>query len=351
MNQKILIRVDASLQIGSGHLMRMVALGQLLTDSGNEVHFATIPYYTPFLTYLGKEPFYLHYLPQPSQWIQKKDIEALLSLIVSINPSWVVLDGYQFSTDYEQTIKNKEVRLLKVDDLPTQHCVADILLNQNHGAEQMEHSIAPYTKKLAGLKYLLLRREFRKADTKLKAISASQESLHFFVSLGGGSEITDLLNYKIVQAFSELKKWNGSATVIVGKMGKKSRQLIELSKQISWPIHITENVENMASEMFKSDLAIVSGGSTMWELLHMKVPFLSISLNQAQKGYLEFLEKEDLCENLGWHEQLTPERTASTLQNLVQNVNRRSRILKNADKLLERENNGKMLLSSLNSKV
>jgi UDP-2,4-diacetamido-2,4,6-trideoxy-beta-L-altropyranose hydrolase len=350
MNQKILIRVDASLQIGSGHLMRMLALGQLLSESGNEVHFATIPYYPPFLTYLEKEPFYLHYLPQPSQWIQKKDIEALLSLIVSINPSWVVLDGYQFSTDYEQTIKNKEVRLLKVDDLPTQHCVADILLNQNHGAEQMGHSIAPYTKKLAGLKYLLLRREFRKADTKLKAIS-SKESFHFLVSLGGGSEITDLLNYKIVQAFSEFKKCNWSATLIVGEMGKKSRQLIELSKQNSWPIHVTGHVEKMASEMFKSDLAIVSGGSTMWELLHMRVPFLAISLNKAQQGYLEFLEKENLCDNLGWHEQLTPERTALTLQNLVQNVNRRSRMLKYADKLLERENIGKVLLSSLNSKV
>ena len=69
--------------------------------------------------------------------------------------------------------------------------------------------------------------------------------------------------------------------------------------------------------MFKSDLAIVSGGSTMWELLHMRVPFLSIPLNKAQQGYLEFLEKENLCDNLGWHEQLTPERTALTLQNLV----------------------------------
>ena len=249
--------MDASAQTGAGHLMRMLALGQLLSDSGNEVHFATNPCYPPILTYLEKEPFHLHYLPQPSQWKQEKDLDALLSLMVSVNPSWVILDGYQFSTDYEQAIKKKGVRLLKVDDLSTQHCVADILLDQNHGAEQMESSMAPYTKKLAGLKYLLLRREFRKANMKLKA-TPKQGSFRILVSLGGGSEISDLLNLKIVQALSVLKNWNGSATatVIVGKMGQQSQRLIALAKQATWPIHIKGHVENMASEIFKSDISI-----------------------------------------------------------------------------------------------
>jgi UDP-2,4-diacetamido-2,4,6-trideoxy-beta-L-altropyranose hydrolase len=344
--RRFLIRVDASPQMGAGHLMRMLALGQLLSDSGNEVHFATNPCYPPILTYLEKEPFHLHYLPQPSQWKQEKDLDALLSLMVSVNPSWVILDGYQFSTDYEQAIKKKGVRLLKVDDLSTQHCVADILLDQNHGAEQMESSMAPDTKKLAGLKYLLLRREFRNENIKLKSIS-KQGPFHIIVSLGGGSETTDLLNLKIVQAFSELKNWNGSATVIVGKMGQQSQQLIELAKQATWPIHITGNVENMASEMFKSDIAIVSGGSTMWELLHMKVPFLALSLNEVQRNYLEFLEKEDICTNLGWYEQLTNERIGSSLINLSQNETHRCQILEQSNFLLERENNGKELLKLL----
>jgi len=347
--QRFLIRVDASPQIGAGHLMRMLALGQLLLDSGNEVHFATIPYYPSILTYLEKEPFHLHYLPQPSQWKQEKDLDALLSLMVSVNPSWVILDGYQFSTDYEQAIKKKGVRLLKVDDLSTQHCVADILLDQNHGAEQMESSMAPYTKKLAGLKYVLLRREFRTAQIETKSIS-EQGPFHILVSLGGGSEISDLLNLKIIQAFSELKDWNGSATVVIGKMGQQSRPLIELTKQASWPIQITAHVENMAYEMVKSDLAIVSGGSTMWELLYMKVPFLAVSLNKAQEDYLEFLEQEELCVNLGWHEQLTSEKIQTSVCNLAQNKTR-SQILEHADVLLERKNNGKKLLNLLNAEV
>jgi UDP-2,4-diacetamido-2,4,6-trideoxy-beta-L-altropyranose hydrolase len=346
-----LIRVDASPQMGAGHLMRMLALGQLLADSGNVVHFVTIPYSPAILNCIEKESFYLHYLTQASKWDQQEDLDSVVSLIVSLNPSWVILDGYQFSTTYEQTIIKKGVRLLKVDDLPTQHCVADILLDQNHGAEQKKHSIASYTKILAGLKYLLLRREFRIADTKLKAIPTSLGPIHILVSLGGGTEISDSLNFKIVQSFAALENWNGSATVIVGKMGKISQQLIELANQVSWEINVSEHVENMVPEMLKSDIAIVSGGSTMWELLYMKVPFLAISLNKVQQSYLEFLELEELCVNLGWYEQLSLERINNTLCDFVQDETYRSKILDHADLLLERENNGKELLMSLNAHV
>ncbi len=148
-----------------------------------------------------------------------------------------------------------------------------------------------------------------------------------------------------------LPNWNGSATVIVGKMGKISQQLIELANQVSWEINVSEHVENMVPEMLKSDIAIVSGGSTMWELLYMKVPFLAISLNKVQQSYLEFLELEELCVNLGWYEQLSLERINNTLCDFVQDETYRSKILDHADLLLERENNGKEILMSLNAQV
>ena len=80
-----LIRVDASPQMGAGHLMRMLALGQLLSDSGNAVHFVTIPYSPAILNCIEKESFYLHYLTQASTWDQQEDLDSVVSLIVSLN--------------------------------------------------------------------------------------------------------------------------------------------------------------------------------------------------------------------------------------------------------------------------
>ena len=93
------------------------------------------------------------------------------------------------------------------------------------------------------------------------------------ISLGGGSQLCDLLNLKILQGLSQLENWRGSATFIVGKMGTLSEQLTQLLTNISWPIEVLKQSDDMASEMLKADLAIVAGGSTMWELMSMQVPF------------------------------------------------------------------------------
>jgi len=349
--RKILIRADASSQMGAGHLMRMLALSQLILDSGHDVYFATVPYSPPLLEYLKAEPLHLHRLPLPQKsWDSVSDLESLLAYISKIQPDWVVLDGYQFSEAYEYGIKQQGLSLLRVDDIPSMSYSADVLLNQNHGAEQMEYDVHPNTRLLTGLKYLLLRREFRKALLEQKIFS-EEGPFHILISLGGGSQLCDSLNLKMLQAFSQLENWKGSATIIVGKMGTVSEQLTQLLTNISWQIEVLKQSDDMASEILKSDLAIVAGGSTMWELMSMQVPFLALSLTEAQRDYLRFLEQEGLCDDLGWHEQVTPEKILTSLLSLLQNVARRRQMLETANRLLCRERNGEELLRILSTDV
>ena len=350
MNKRILIRSDASSRIGAGHLMRMLALGQLLSDSGYEVHFATIPYNPPVLSYLKDEPFQLHYLAQEEPWDACKDLERLLNLALEIRPLWLVLDGYQFRTDYEKGIKDGGFRLFRVQDIPASHCVADVLLNQNYGAEHMKHSTEPNTYLLAGLKYSLLRREFRTVNLNRKRF-LERGRFHLLVSLGGGSEISDSLNLKIVEGLSEIRECDWSATLIVGIMGQRSKTLMELANKSSMPIQVITENRNIAFEMLKSDLAIVSCGSTMWELMYMKVPFLVVSLTEVQRDYLAFLAGEGLCVDLGWYENLTPKRVRDSVLALADNVAQRGRMLEQADKLLDRDNICRELLKILNTET
>ena len=174
---------------------------------------------------------------------------------------------------------------------------------------------------------------------------------HILISLGGGPQLCDSLNLKILQALSQLENWRGSATLIVGKMGTLSEQLTQLLTNISWPIEVLKQSDDMASEILKADLAIVAGGSTMWELMSMQVPFLSLSLTEAQRDYLQFLEQEGLCDDLGWHEQVTPEKILTSLLSLLQNAPRRRKMLDTANRLLCRESNGEELLRILSLDV
>ncbi len=346
MLYKIVIRADASSLIGSGHLMRMLALSQLLIDSGCEVHFATIPYHPPILNCLAEESLHIHYLSKQDDWNLDKDLESLTALAADLGVKWVVLDGYQFTAGYERGIKQAGFSLLRVDDQPSDLYLADILLNQNFGAESMTHAISPNTRLLSGLKYLLLRREFRSVELYSKPF-LEHGPFHLLVSLGGGSKVTDHLNYLILRWLLSSRHWHGTVTLIAGGMAKNHEQLAKLSKPALGQVEVIVQTNNMAVEMYKADLAIVSAGSTMWELLYMKVPFMAVSLNKAQCDYLEFVAREGLCENLGWHEDLTDEKLNTSLLSLVRDPHRRSQILKKANLLLDRDNNGNELLALL----
>ena len=89
----------------------------------------------------------------------------------------------------------------------------------------------------------------------------------------------------------------------------------------------------------------------MWELMSMQVPFLALSLTEAQRDYLQFLEQEGLCDDLGWHEQVTPEKILASLLSLLQNAPRRRKMLETANRLLCRERNGEELLRILSTDV
>ncbi len=234
-------------------------------------------------------------------------------------------------------------------DVSTSHCVADVLLNQNYGAEYMKYSTETTTYLLTGLKYLLLRREFLKANLGEKRIFESGH-FHLLVSLGGGSEISDPLNLKIAEALSEIRECEGSVSLIVGKMGQKPKDLIEITKKSTLPIQVITESRDIISEMLRSDLAIVSCGSTMWELMYMKVPFLAVSLTGVQRDYLKFLTGEGLCMDLGWHEDLTPVSVRKSVLGFIHDNICRRQIRDKVECIMDRSNIGRDLLEILDKK-
>lgn len=343
---KILIRVDLSDKIGGGHLMRMIGLGQLLADHGWEIHIASVFYKPNFIEPFLDSSFQLHLLGKGKGFQVESDIAELIVLAKELDPKWIILDGYHFTVEYERAIRSTGFRCMRVDDLPVQRCEADVFLNHNHGSELFKHEIADYTIKLTGLKHLLIRRQFRLLDLNTKLYSKSGE-LRLLVSLGGGSEITDSLNLKIVEALSQIKGKFGAATVVLGKMGKISEGLLQASRKSEFPITVTQYSPNMADMMLNSDIAITAGGYSMWELLYMGTPFIAVALNKAQEDYTSFLALEGICGILGSYDSVSSDHIMETLLAFVNDEAGLNKIKENVGLLIDRENNGQYLLNVL----
>lgn len=329
--------------------MRMIGLGQFLFDNGYEIHFASIPYQLEVLKSLLDSSFALHLISEINEHTEESELEEFVTLAEELHPDWIILDGYHFTVGYEEGIKSKGFRLMRVDDLPKQKCVADVLLNQNHGAEFFDHEISPSTIKLAGLQYLLLRREFRQINIGQKE-PETKGSIKLLVCLGAGSAIMDVINLKIVKAISEMHGVFSSATVIMGKMGIITDEFLELKETAGFDIKIINYQNDIANEMLQADIAITAGGYSMWELLFVKTPYIAISVNDAQDKYTRFLASEGLCDSMGMYQGITPESIKNSLVSFVENETHRKEILLKSEALLDRSNNGKKILQILTNK-
>ena len=143
-----------------GHLSRMVAFGQLCRLYGFEIHYIISLKNEYLLKILYGESFIVHNYSNQFECNSANDRKYLLNIASEINPNWIVFDGKQFDIDYEKIIKNNGYRLMRVVDYSTTHTYADLLFDQNYGAENNKYSVEPYTVVLAGIKHMLLRKEF-----------------------------------------------------------------------------------------------------------------------------------------------------------------------------------------------
>jgi len=144
----LVIRADGSTLIGSGHIMRCLALAQAWQDAGGGVLFLMgtgVPILEERLKSEGMDTAHLR-----AHAGSTDDAVETANLAQEVGATWVVLDGYHFDAVYQRTIKDSGVRLLFIDDNGhADHYYADIVVNQNiHAHAGLYTNREPYTQLL-----------------------------------------------------------------------------------------------------------------------------------------------------------------------------------------------------------
>ena len=136
MQNNLYIRADANTKIGTGHVMRCIALAQVWKKQGGQVTFISACESESLRNRIIDEEFQLVATENLNPGYSDLKTTLLTVQNSSSNNAWVVLDGYDFDTDYHQSIKNNGNQLLVIDDTAhLDHYIADIILNQNVNAK------------------------------------------------------------------------------------------------------------------------------------------------------------------------------------------------------------------------
>jgi UDP-2,4-diacetamido-2,4,6-trideoxy-beta-L-altropyranose hydrolase len=340
MTCNLVIRADANSRIGTGHLMRCLALAQAWQERGECVTFLSHCQNEALQRRIIKEGFELVFVEQ--QHPDPADLKQVLKKLKNLQNGncipWIVLDGYHFDSDYQKSIREAGSRLVVIDDynhLPNYH--ADILLNQNIGAELIPYSCDLKTVKLFGPKYALLRTEFLIWKDRIQIQREDQHRI--MVTLGGADP--DNITLKVLRGLFQTRLKGFAVDVIVGPVNPNIRELefeIQCARKASVPIANSIQLLysiNMPEIMAMTDMAISAGGSTCWELCFFGKPFMVLIAAENQRGIARSLDQVGSAICLGWHQDVSSKQIKTNLESLLNDTQGRRELSIRSRKIVD----------------
>jgi UDP-2,4-diacetamido-2,4,6-trideoxy-beta-L-altropyranose hydrolase len=282
----LLIRADANSVIGTGHIMRCLALAQAWQDAGGTVAFACTELPTGLLQRLRTDESCTVHTIEAAPG-SDRDIEQTRQLAESIAPKWLVLDGYSFAPAFQLGLRDVKWRLLFVDDDGRHESYhADVVLNQNAGAAAVLYGRRTHTAKLLlGCRYAMLRREFLSAKTR----SITNDSVSQILLTLGGADRQNL-TARYLDILSACRSADCQIHVLIGPANPHVFHLRELVAKMSRvALHVSP--ANLPQIMADSDLALSAAGSSVYELGYLGVPMILVVTADNQRPIAAALDQ------------------------------------------------------------
>lgn len=291
-HMNLLVRADAGPTVGTGHVMRTLALGQAWKRLGGTVTFACGQLPRGLIKRIESEKM-LVYQTQHCH-CDENDAKNLAEIAATENPTWIVLDGYRFDDAYQHHLRCCSSKLLVIDDYGhASHHQADFVLNQNVYADRASYSGLNHTRVFAGPEFVLMRTEFTGtpsvATTSKRTVKQARRIL---VTFGGADP--DNWTLKTLQTLSDLNQKRLVVDCVIGACYQHAAELEMFKNSTSMNLRIHRNVDRMASLMSRVDMAITAGGSTCYELAHCGVPSIVMSIAENQKPIAQALNDRNV---------------------------------------------------------
>ena len=281
-----MIRADASTAIGTGHVMRCLALAQAWQDAGGQVAFAMVETTPAIDERLHAENISLNRIDGPPG--SERDCTQFIALARNYHPSFIVVDGYRFGASYLQTLKNEKHKVLLMDDNGLCGTYsADIVLNQNmHARENLYQSREKNTRLMLGTKYALLRREFIGPRNHREIARIGRKLL---VSMGGSDP--ENVTLRVMEAIEKVEVAGLEVAILVGGSNPHLASVSEAAARSRHSCRILHDVSNMPGVILSADLAISAAGTACWEYCALGLPAVLLAVAENQIPNAEALER------------------------------------------------------------
>ncbi|MDA9600635.1 UDP-2,4-diacetamido-2,4,6-trideoxy-beta-L-altropyranose hydrolase [Nitrosomonadales bacterium] len=308
---KICIRADASLKMGTGHVMRCLTLAVALKRKSAQVEFICGEHEGNLIDFIQGKGFKVHALSRTendiemsrpstfdaenvlehSHWLgatPQHDADVCKVILKKIGPDWLVVDHYAIDETWQIELQGTYQKLMVIDDLADRRHQCDLLLDQTFGRQPQDYQklVPENCQMLLGSQYALLRPEFAQWREYSLKRRENPELKKLLITMGGVDQ-----NNVTGQVLDELRNCDLpldlEITIIMGHTALHLELVQQQAKTLPYKIKVKSNVSNMAEIMANADFAIAAAGATTWERCCLGLPSIQILLAYNQKVIAE----------------------------------------------------------------
>jgi UDP-2,4-diacetamido-2,4,6-trideoxy-beta-L-altropyranose hydrolase len=320
---RVVFRADASLQIGTGHVMRCLTLADALAGRGAECQFICRAHDGHLIEFILSKGYVAHALPIShysgagvtapglhassahtaySEWLgvtQAEDADACAPIVAALRPNWLIVDHYALDAQWECALAPHYRQLMVIDDLADRPHACNLLLDQTFGRDAADYLplVPADCRLLCGSQYALLRPEFaalRPYSLQRRAHPVLRELL---ITMGGVDK--DNATGQVLQALRTCPlPADCRITVVMGATAPKLEEVRTQAQDMPWPTQVLVGVNDMAQLMADSDLAIGAAGATSWERCCLGLPTVMMVLAENQCYAARLLEQANAARML-----------------------------------------------------
>lgn len=306
---QVVFRTDASILIGTGHVMRCLTLADELIRQGHQCSFICREHPGHLGDLITSKGHGLTLLPPPSDpplqqessitedyapWLGvpwQEDARQTLDAITPLKPDWLVVDHYALDAQWESALTDAVDKIMVIDDLANRPHTCSLLLDQNLGrtASDYDELLPTDCQRLIGPRYALLRPEFAALREQSLERRKSPELKRILISLGGVDRTNVTGQILAALADSSLLA-STELDIIMGATAPYLDEVRQQAQQLPFKATVSVNVKDIAERMCLADLSIGAAGSTSWERACLGLPTVLVILAENQVAGAKALE-------------------------------------------------------------
>ena len=346
----VVFRTDASIQIGTGHVMRCLTLAEELTHQGHNCHFVCREHPGHLGDLIASKGHSLKLLPAPkdnlpkpesgaqlhyARWLGvpwQDDARQTLDALKYLKPDWLVVDHYALDAHWERTLSSAVEQIMVVDDLANRSHVCTILLDQNVLYERTrmryQNLVNEDCMLVLGPENAILRPEYSNFAKVLPERDGVIARVLIFV---GGSDPYHLTE-QYLEALSVPEFHHLYVDVVIGKNHPSPKAVEKLIAARS-KTRLYYELPSLAALMVRSDLMLGAGGSTNWERMCLGLYSIVVSVADNQNEINTMLANNEFIHFLGKIDQVSSKVISDALRGVIRDplkvkkISNKSRIL------------------------